>query len=199
MARDMLLNSGIDGEVECADFHSPPKAMLKSFDVVVSFGVAEHFEDTASCIKTFSKFLRPGGIMITIIPNLAGLTGSIQKLLNRPVFDKHKLLNKEEMKKAHEAAGLKVSACDYFIFSNFGILNLNGIPPGTIELSTKRIFFELLTYLSYIIWSIESKVGFIRGNKTFSAYIVCRSSLPRNKKQMEETREGENHETSGMP
>ena len=174
-ARQVLFNAGIEGEVVCADFFSPPETMLEAFDVVISFGVAEHFEDTAGCINAFSRFLKPNGIMITIMPNVVGLIGLVQKLLNRPVFDTHSLLDRETLRKTHEVCGLEVLQCDYFVSLSFSVLNLNGIQIGTIEFLMKKIILTLLVYLSFMVWLIETKVGLFRQNRLLSPYINCRS------------------------
>ena len=94
-AKQILEYEGVNGKIVCADFFSPPGSMLKAFDVVVSFGVLEHFEDTTACIAAFSKFLKPGGLLITNIPNLCGLNGLIQKMINRSIFDIHVPLDKK--------------------------------------------------------------------------------------------------------
>ncbi|MFC1826122.1 class I SAM-dependent methyltransferase, partial [Thermodesulfobacteriota bacterium] len=126
-AKQILLNSGAKGEVIIADFFSPPEKLLESFDVVVSFGVIEHFANTRSCIKAFYNFLKPEGIMINSIPNLTRLNGITFKMLNRPLYDMHYVLDKERMQMLHEAAGLEILECNYFVFSNFSVLNLNGL------------------------------------------------------------------------
>jgi len=61
-AREVLSNTGVEGNVICAIFFSPPENLIDAFDVVVSFGVVEHFEDTAG-IAAFSRFLKPNGIL----------------------------------------------------------------------------------------------------------------------------------------
>ena len=57
MSRKILQANGVVAEVFCADLFSPPDNMLGVFDVVVSLGVVEHFEDTASCLNAVSSFL----------------------------------------------------------------------------------------------------------------------------------------------
>jgi len=81
----------IEGEVLCEDFFSPPESMIEAFDVVISFGVVEHFPDTSECLRAFSRFLKPGGLSPYECSNLAGLNGLIQKIVNRPGFDVHVL------------------------------------------------------------------------------------------------------------
>jgi len=44
------------------NFFFTPRNLIDAFDVVVSFGVVEHFEDTAAG-TAFSRFLKPNGIL----------------------------------------------------------------------------------------------------------------------------------------
>jgi 2-polyprenyl-3-methyl-5-hydroxy-6-metoxy-1,4-benzoquinol methylase len=53
--------------------------MVSAFDVVISFGLVEHFEDTDACLKAINKFLAPKGLLITFIPNMVGFTGFLTK------------------------------------------------------------------------------------------------------------------------
>lgn len=177
-AVQILSQEGIEGEVMCADLFSPPENMLETFDVVISFGVAEHFQDTAACIAALSKFLKPGGKIITNIPNLVGLIGSVQKIVNRPVFDMHMSLDKYSLKKAHEASGLEVLSCDYFIVTNFGVCNLRGLPPRSIRWFLKKVFLSLLARFSMTVWFVESKVRLFKPKKVISPYINCLARKP---------------------
>jgi len=69
-----------------SDIFNPPQELIGAFDVVCSFGVLEHFEDSVNTINAFKKFLKPGGILITTVPYLKGATGILQKIMNKPVF-----------------------------------------------------------------------------------------------------------------
>lgn len=173
MARKVLQVNGVEAEVICADFFAPPENMLGAFDVVVSIGVVEHFDDTASCLSAVSSFLKPGGMLITNIPNMMGWIGSIQKLVNRPVYDIHQLIDPVRLREAHELAGLDVLECDYFVSTSFGVNNLNGISTSTVVGFLKKIFLGVLARVSMLVWSIENKIGSFSQNRFSSPYINC--------------------------
>ena len=172
-ARQILANEQVEGKVVCADFFSPPKPMLDTYDVVVSFGVAEHLEDTKVCIRTFSRFLKPKGIMITIIPNMVGLIGLMQKVLNRPVFDIHMALDKDALTTAHRDSGLRVLDCEYFLSCNFGVCNLDGRVTPSVAWIIKKVFLAFVVRLSMIVWFIEARFSTIKPNRLLSSYINC--------------------------
>ena len=173
LAKDLLSNEGVSGEIICNDFFSPSESLLEKFDIVVSFGVAEHFQDTGECINAFSKFLKPNGILITNIPNMVGLIGIIEKIINRSVYDIHKLVDSDSLKKAHEKVGLEDIECNYFIFTNFGVCNLQGVKPGSISWIIKKVLLAVLVRFSMLVWFIECRVGHLKPNRFFAPYINC--------------------------
>ena len=173
MAQAILEKQGAKGTVCCEDFFTPSKVLIEQFDVVVSFGVLEHFQDTAGCISAFSRFLRPGGIMITSVPNMVSMIGYLQKIINRPVFDIHVLLDKNSLCKSHKDAGLNILDCDYFLSTNSAVCNLAGLSTNTISWYIKKIVLAVFVRFSMAVWFLESKVVKFRATKLMSGYINC--------------------------
>jgi len=173
LARQVLRRSGVEGEIACADLFSPPGAMAAAFDAAVSFGVAEHFDDTAACVKAVAYFVKPGGLVITSVPNLTGWIGAVQKLVNRPVYDIHRLLSPAALRAAHEAAGLEVLECGYFISADFGVNNLTGVRTGTASWLLKKVLLGLLARASMLLWFFEEAIGALPANRLSSPYVVC--------------------------
>jgi len=178
MAREILSNAGIEGEVVCTDFFNHPQNMLGDYDVVVSFGVVEHFESTTDCLNAFTKYLTPGGIIITIIPNMTGTVGMMQKILNRAVYDKHVPLDCNMLRKAHELAGVKALTCNYFVSNHFGVINLEGLDPRQISTRIKAFFLLCLRYTFKAIWKLEEVFGELPPSKLMSPFIICSGKNP---------------------
>ena len=61
----------------------------EKYDLVTSFGLIEHFSDTASIIKTHLQFLKPGGTLFITLPNFTGVNGWVQKSFDKENYDKH--------------------------------------------------------------------------------------------------------------
>lgn len=173
MARRILQANAVEAEIVCADIYSPPEDMLGEFDVVVSFGVVEHFDDTAACLRAVSSFLKPGGLLVTNIPNMVGWIGAIQKLVNRPVYDIHQLIDPARLRAAHELAGLEVLECDYFVCTNFGVNNLIGISTRTATGYLKKVLLAILARASMLVWMVEDRTGSLPAGKFASPYINC--------------------------
>ena len=172
-AKEVLHREGIEGNVICANFFTPPKEMVEAFDVVISFGVAEHFEDTNACIQAFSRFLKPGGRLITIIPNLVGLIGMLQRLLNKPVFDIHVPVRVDNLRDAQKSAGLEILWCGYFLFANFGVVNLAGLEKNCFTFLEKKLLIYSLQQVAKAIWALELIFSPLPANRFLSPYIIC--------------------------
>jgi 2-polyprenyl-3-methyl-5-hydroxy-6-metoxy-1,4-benzoquinol methylase len=175
-AMHMLSKADVKGKIVCADFFSPPESMLKGFDVVVSFGVLEHFKDSTACIAAFSRFLKPDGLLVTNVPNLCGLNGLIQKMLNRPVFDIHVILDKQSLIRVHKMNGLQVISCDYFLFANLGVLNFENLKGGSLYRGAAR----LRSLINMVTWTCEKATPLLKPNRWSSPYINCAAIKPQN-------------------
>jgi SAM-dependent methyltransferase len=173
LERDVLRAAGVSGDIVCADFFEPPPALRSQFDVVCSFGVAEHFEDTAAALRAFAAYLRPGGLMITLIPNLTGLVGRLTKLFNRPVYDRHVPLTAADLGNAHVAANLSVLRCEYFLSVGFGVANLNGLDPYSVSTRTKRLALRTLERMSVLVWVAEDRLVRLPSTRAWSPFAVC--------------------------
>jgi SAM-dependent methyltransferase len=171
-ARRLLEREGQAGEVVCADFFAPPERLVGKFDALVSFGVAEHFVDTAACIRTFARFLRPGGFMLTSVPNLVGINGALQKLASRAIYDKHVPLSREDLRAAHQAAGLVVEECDYFVAVNTGIVALAADDPRPVY-AAKRVLLAGAGVVSRLVWRFEATAFPLPPTALFSGFVTC--------------------------
>lgn len=100
---------------------------LGPFDVVFSSGFIEHFPDQQSVLGRMGEFLRPGGIMVTVVPNMQGLPGWLQSRLNRPVYDQHLVLDAAALERNHRAAGLETVVGPAYA-GGFDLWNLNCEP-----------------------------------------------------------------------
>jgi 2-polyprenyl-3-methyl-5-hydroxy-6-metoxy-1,4-benzoquinol methylase len=173
MASKIIRANGVDAEIFCADLFSPPLSMLEQFDVIVSFGVVEHFEDTAVSLNSISALLKPGGLLITSIPNMVGLIGHLQKILNKPVYDIHQPIDSAMLLDAHKLADLDVVKCEYFVASSFGVANLEGVANNSLSWLLKKLLLGIMARFSKLVWMIENIVGFFPPSKSLSPYIYC--------------------------
>src|SRR5207247_404436 len=97
--RLMLEREGVTGDIYCCDVFSIPDDLVERFDMVVSFGLIEHFSDTMAIVAALSRLLRPGGLIFTSVPNMHGITGFVQKTLNKRIYDIHVPITAEAMRR----------------------------------------------------------------------------------------------------
>jgi SAM-dependent methyltransferase len=174
-ARRILKQHGVDGRILCADLFSPPGEMLGQFDAVVSLGVVEHFRDTAHCLGALRALLKPGGLLITMVPNLNGINGVIQRGINRPIYDIHVPLDAPALTAASRTAGLEVRWTDYCVFLNFCMLSFENLR------SRPRLynFIERWRWrCSKLFWIFETHSAFFLPNRWTSPYIFSVAARP---------------------
>jgi 2-polyprenyl-3-methyl-5-hydroxy-6-metoxy-1,4-benzoquinol methylase len=148
--------------VEDSQLHS-------SFDIAISIGVVEHFDDLARVLSVKSRYLKPGGIMFTLIPNMAGVLGTLTRIWNREVYDKHNPHDWESFLQGHQQAGLQVISGGYLGSSNFGVLS--ACFPERRGLSW--LMSMVLVAASVATWWFEDKFGNLPSSKTFSPYLYA--------------------------
>ena len=164
-------NHGISIKTICADLFSPPPKLLGKFDIVLSFGVVEHFTDLKCVVEAISQYASKNGIIFTLIPNNKdGVYGWMMKKFNKKVYDAHVLYSKNDLKDAHERAGLQVLQCNYLVSSNFGMLSwcFADRKQGILYW-----FYKQLTRVSKVMWFLESKLGYLKPASLFAPYIIC--------------------------
>ncbi len=119
MARQQLASHGVEGQIILADLFAPPPALLGNFDLVASFGVVEHFTDPVSTFRALRQFMKPGGLLLTSVPNFSGWLGKAQKFLCRSLYDVHVAHSAQTLRLAQEAAGFQVIDVRYVMLHDF--------------------------------------------------------------------------------
>ena len=118
LAQANLAGAGAAGEVVCRDAFDleQNKDILGRFDFVYSWGVMEHFDDAERRASILAKYLRPGGRILTIVPNLQGLNKFMQFFADRERYEMHVIYNRDKLTRVHESAGFKTLATGYVGF-----------------------------------------------------------------------------------
>lgn len=168
LAQSILEKANVDGQLVHGDLFKIPPEWRERFDVVVSFGLVEHFENTSQVISACSGYLRPGGQMITLVPTMRGLYGLAYRMLRPSVYRKHVPHSLETLKKAHADAGLNIRYCGY-------ILGL----PGLLSAKGNSGLLSRMTFaLSRSYWSLERSGFGVPPNRFTSPYALCILNKP---------------------
>jgi len=142
--------SGLEAPVYLADIFALPADLRSRYDVVFSYGLAEHFNPTTLIVEALAGLARPGGYVLTLIPNMRGALGLFQKLANPDVYTIHVPLNVLQLSRAHEACGLRVVEAGYFMTANFSAINFQG-SGGVLT----RVGPRLASWASKAFWLLE--------------------------------------------
>lgn len=103
-----LARWGVRAQVIQGDVFDQGLLPADRFDVVYSLGLLEHFTDGAPLLNRCREITKPGGHVLTTVPNLAGWWGPLQRRLDRRIYDAHKVFTPQELDRVHVEAGLEV-------------------------------------------------------------------------------------------
>ncbi len=116
--RRLFAQHGLDpAHVIQADVFAPAVAeqYAGAFDVVVSFGFAEHFDDVTVVIQRHLDLLKEGGWLVVQIPRLSGFNYWVARLFNRKTLPMHNLsvMQKKTFQDLFTDLSLQQHVCDY--------------------------------------------------------------------------------------
>jgi SAM-dependent methyltransferase len=144
-------------------------AVTKQYDLVLSCGLIEHFNDTADIIQRHINFVRPGGTLFITLPNFKALNGWFQRSFDRDNYDKHNIgcMDPELLAEICSHAGLKVVQSKYFGYFSLWLENEKQKPAGV------RIFKKVV----WLTGKVFTKI-FPFNSKQLSPYIILEARRP---------------------
>lgn len=139
----------------------------QSFDLVMSLGFIEHFDDPVSVIEQHLNWLKPDGILVLGVPNFNGIHGFFQKRLDISVWQAHntKIMSLEFFKKIQDQLNIKAHSVEY----------LGSFEPA-LPMSKSKV--NITTFLPKVILKIASYVRRIKlfdrlNSQHLSSYILA--------------------------
>ncbi|HEX5055624.1 MAG TPA: glycosyltransferase [Gammaproteobacteria bacterium] len=152
LARANLVGSNVGGQILCRDAFDPSanEDLAGRFDLIYSMGVMEHFDDASERLAVLARYLKPGGRILTTVPNLQGVNWLLQRLASLERLNMHVVYSAKKLTGIHERAGLTTVAAGYAGFHD-GFLS--GGDPKTPPLR-RRLHEQLsrLTNLAGVAW-----------------------------------------------
>ena len=169
---EILALHGVAGRIECRDVFAPSDDLRSRFQVVFSYGVAEHFSPPEAFLARARDLCAPGGIVLTVVPNMTGLPGIVQRAVDPEVFLRHVPLSLPDLESAHRACGLvprEVSPLGSFAW---GVVKY---PPRGMWPRTVRRLYKVGSLLA---WRAFRTTGWHPETTWFSPYFACAAVAP---------------------
>jgi len=112
LAANDLTEKDID-VIEGDLFNYQPAAQ---YDLVLSCGLIEHFNDTKDIIARHLPFLKPGGTLLITLPNFTGVNGWVQRKYDISNYEKHNIgsMNPQLLADYCKELGLKNIKANYY-------------------------------------------------------------------------------------
>ena len=157
------LESGDVNIIEADLFDYQPE---KLYDMVLSFGLIEHFNDTKSIIETHLQFLKPGGVLFITLPNFTGVNGWVQRRFDRANYDKHNISSMEPKQLTNYCEQMGLKEVESYYHGRFSVwLENRSEQSGLIKALVKGIWY---------IGKITTKVIPVE-SRLLSPYIVLKA------------------------
>jgi SAM-dependent methyltransferase len=170
--RQRLEAWNVPADVVCCDVFAPGTEMLGRFDGAMSFGLVEHFTDTKGIVGALAAFVRPGGRLLTVIPNMCGAVGALQRAVAPSVYRVHVPLSDADLAVGHEAVGVRVLECGYLLPMGFSVVNFNEPESTRAGYWIRRLAVAGLTRVSWASWWLDKQVRLPR-SRLFSPWAYC--------------------------
>jgi 2-polyprenyl-3-methyl-5-hydroxy-6-metoxy-1,4-benzoquinol methylase len=124
LASENLSRAGATAKLVEADLFDGTPLPPAQFDLIYSLGFLEHFADGAGVVARIAEFLRPGGVLITLVPNFVGVWGAVQRGVDPEVYAVHVPYTPAALDEAHARGGLRTLVAARY-FGGFGPLVVN--------------------------------------------------------------------------
>lgn len=173
VAREILRKYSVDGIIYCGDLWDEAATHGKKFDIIISCGVIEHFEDTAATIRAISRHCASEGEVLSVIPNMRGLPGALQQAVDKDVYELHVPVSLQALIDAHQSAGLVILDSGYILPAHFGVVGLS---------AARRTFVRKLALSSALYFSTSLQIldRWVRlpRSEMLSPYLFVRAKMP---------------------
>lgn len=160
---------GVSVNVVRCDLFEPTDDLTQGFDIVYSLGVAEHFQSLPRVLTAMKRYVAPGGALLTVMPNMAGVLGVLTRRYSPAVYEKHVPHDLSSLVRGHQAADLRVERSGYLCSTDFGVLS--SCFPGPASRGWQTYLW--LSRLSKSIWALEAYVGELPKTAFFSPYLYA--------------------------
>lgn len=113
LAQRNLALADAEGKILCEDIFSFTKTQVAEFDFVYSMGLIEHFTSPQAVLEEMYSLLKPGGVMLTVIPNLRGMYTPIARIASPTLLATHQKISPTTLAELLRNVGFHVTEFGY--------------------------------------------------------------------------------------
>ncbi len=139
------------------------------FDIIFSASFLCHFKKPSEILSKWSSVLKPGGKVISFIPNLSTVNGNLMKKYDLELWKKHNVFLPAHIDQMHVDAGLKIvekAKYDGKYYVDFYI------PWDKIKAQiSSRIVYKMFRYFAFFIEKFVRTFSFINKRQS-SPFII---------------------------
>lgn len=93
----------------------------QQYDLVLSCGLIEHFQDTKDIIDRHLRFLKPGGTLFITLPNFTGINGWVQRKYDIDNYDKHNITSMDPVLLSQHCQSLGLKNVEAYYYGHFSL------------------------------------------------------------------------------
>jgi 2-polyprenyl-3-methyl-5-hydroxy-6-metoxy-1,4-benzoquinol methylase len=186
MARERLRTHEVEGQVWCGDLFQLKPEDVGQYDFVFSLGLVEHFSDLEGVLSALLKFVRPGGVLFTEVPNLCSVHGLMVWAWQPELMRKHELVRKRPLKRAYKRLGLNRIRSHYL-----GVFSLL-VVAWEIYARWPRLARRMLPMIDVLVSSCDRylrRLGWVRGTAPFAHYLYAVGQKPTTQQKLAQKHE----------
>lgn len=160
-AKSNLQLHQVNGTVICEDFLSFDATRTPKFDLIVSFGVIEHFDPPTEILGKMREMLTNNGVILLTIPNFGpgSVLGILERVIDEKVYKGHLPMSARDLAYFLKAANLKKVTTKY-IGGLYGLRVVNfSMLEKFIGNFGLKVFSRLLRYSEVMITFILDRVN----------------------------------------
>ena len=140
----------------------------EKYDMVLSFGLIEHFNDTQFIIGEHLKFLKPGGTLFITLPNFKSVNGWVQRKFDKDNYHKHNISSMDP--------ALLKSSCQALALKNIEVYYHGRFSVWLENKSEQTAIAKLLMKTIWLTGKIATRIIPVE-SKLLSPYIVLKANL----------------------
>ncbi|MGN6639684.1 MAG: class I SAM-dependent methyltransferase [Mucilaginibacter sp.] len=140
----------------------------EQYDLVLSCGLIEHFNDTKDIIARHLEFLKPGGTLFITLPNFTGVNGWVQRKYDMSNYEKHNIGSMNPQRLAGYCKELGLKNVEAYYYGKFSIWLENRDQQSALT----KAFIKTLWFAGKIVTKIVPVES-----KSLSPYIVVKATM----------------------